>query len=265
MTAVRDSTTTAELRGELFGVHIPELQLSIDEYRAGLSAARLTTNDRYLELGSGHGRGLVLAATEFGARATGVEYVEDAIERSLASAAKAGVADRVDIVRADLRQLEPTPFDVIHMHLGPAFHDVLAARMERLLAQHARVIAAGWRVPGWLPDADALEAWDGGYVYRPADPRMQASWGERMDGDPDFVELHVHADLEELEPRVDGRPAAGRIALDRHIAARGTTVLVRAPSVGTLSIWARCRAGRLTQRGPTLPAPSRTSTCTRDA
>jgi SAM-dependent methyltransferase len=256
MTSPQDSTTTAELRGELFGVHIPELQLPVEEYRAGLAAAKLTAKDRYLELGSGHGRGLVVAAAEHGARATGVEYVEDAIERSLAAAKRAGVADRVEVARADLRQLDPTPFDVVHMHLGPAFHDVLAARMERLLAQHARVVAAGWRVPGWLPEPEALESWDGGYVYRPADPRMQASWGERHDGDPDYVDLHVHADLEGLEARIDGRPASDRIAIDRTIAARGTTVLVQTPPAGSLSIWARCRAGRLTQRGPDLPAPT---------
>ena len=63
----------------------------------------------------------------------------------------------------------------------------------------------------------------------------------------------MHADLNDLEPRLDGAPAADRIALDRTSAGRGTTVLVQLPRTGTeLSIWARCRAGRLTQRGPTL-------------
>lgn len=247
----RDSTTTAERRGELFGVHVPELQLPAEEYRAGLRAAGLTAGETYLELGSGHGAGLVIAASEFDAVATGVEYLTDAIERAERAARRAGVDDRVTLVRDDLRRIDPTAFDVVHVHLGPAFHDVLAARMERLLAQHARVVAAGWKVPGWQPLPDALDAWDGGYVYRPADPRMQASWGERVSGDPDHVELHVHADLWDLEPRLDGAPAADRIALDRtDHAARGTTVLVQAPPRNSrLEVWARCRAGRLTQRG----------------
>jgi SAM-dependent methyltransferase len=253
MSDLRDPATTAELRGELFGVHIPELQLPVAEYRAGLRAARLARGESYLELGSGHGHGLVVAASEFEARATGVEYLQDAIERSLRAAARAGVSERVSVQRDDLRRIDPTPFDVVHMHLGPAFHDVLAARMERLLAQHARVVAAGWRVPGWQPDAEALDAWDGGYVYRPADPRMQASWGDRHDGDPDHVELHVHADLYDLQPRINGAPAADRVALDRTAhAARGTVVLVQLPPTGSLSIWARCRAGRITCRGPEL-------------
>ncbi|MCW2922354.1 MAG: arsenite S-adenosylmethyltransferase [Thermoleophilia bacterium] len=246
----RDPSTTAELRGELFGVHIPELQLSVADYRDGLAAAKLGAGERYLELGSGHGRGLLVAASEFGAHATGVEYLEDAIERSERAAAKAEVSDRVDVVRDDLRRIDPTAFDVVHMHLGPAFHDVLAGRMERLLAQHARVVAAGWKVPGWLPDADAAEQWGGGYVYRPADPRMQASWGELGQTDElDWIELHVHADLDAIEVRVDSAPA-GAIALDRVRAARGTTVLVQRPASGELAVWARCRAGRFTQRGP---------------
>src|SRR5262249_47179993 len=45
---IEDSTTTAELRDELFGVHIPELQLPIEEYRAGLDAAGLHEDERYL-------------------------------------------------------------------------------------------------------------------------------------------------------------------------------------------------------------------------
>jgi predicted O-methyltransferase YrrM len=246
----RDPSTTAELRGELFGVHIPELQLPVEEYRSGLAAAQLGEDERYLELGSGLGRGLVVAAAEFGARATGVEYLEDAIELARRAADAAGVADRVELLRDDLRRVDPTPFDVVHMHLGPAFHDVLAARMERLLAQHARVVAAGWKVPGWLPDPSAVERWDGGYVYRPADPRMQASWGEVGETDElAWIERHVHADLDAIEVRVDGAPA-GAIAIDRTRAARGTIVLVQRPARGELAVWARCRAGRFTQRGP---------------
>ncbi|MCW2925652.1 MAG: methylase family protein [Thermoleophilia bacterium] len=250
-----DSSTTAELRAELFGVHIPELQLSPEEYRAGLQAAGLAPGERYLELGSGHGHGLLIAATEFGALATGVEYLDDAVERTRRAAERAGVADRVHLLHDDLRRVDPAPFDVVHMHLGPAFHDVLAARLERLLAPDARVVAAGWRVPGWLPDADALEAWDAGYVYRPSDPRTHASWGER-DGD-DAVELHLHADLRDLEPRLDGIAAPDRVAVSRTASGRGTTILVSLPSDPSveLSVWARDRAGRFTRRGPVFARP----------
>lgn len=254
----RDGITTADTRGELFGVHIPELQLAADDYRAGLRAARLTRGEQYLELGSGHGTGLVIAAGEFGAHATGIEYLEDAIERAETAADEAGVREQVELRRADLRTIDPTPFDVVHMHLGPAFHDVLAARLERLLTRDARVVTAGWRVPGWKPLDAALRTWDGGYVYRPADPTMQASWGhvDRTGPSPAWVELHAHADLTDLEVRVDGLPDA-RVAISHAAAARGTTVLVALPPGRTqqLTVWGRCRAGRFTQRGPVFVDP----------
>src|SRR5690606_17412357 len=98
--------TTAEERGELFGIHIPELQLSPDEYRAGFRCAGLQPEERYVELGSGHGNGLVIAAAEFRAHAHGVEYLPDAIDRARRAAEVAGVAEHVTIERADLRSAD---------------------------------------------------------------------------------------------------------------------------------------------------------------
>jgi hypothetical protein len=252
-----DPTTTAEARGELFGVHIPELQLPDEEYRSGLRAAALEPGETYVELGSGHGRGLRIAAAEFGAEAIGVEYLDDANARALETARRAGVADHVHVVRDDLRRYDPAHADVVHMHLGPAFHDVLAPRLERLLTAASRVVAAGWRVPGWLPLDTALDTWDGGYVYRPADPRMHATWGatHEVDGDELVHELNVHADLAALEVRVDGSAGGARLSATR--AGRGQSLLVAVPREydGALELWARCRAGRFTLRGqPNRPA-----------
>lgn len=251
-----DPTTTAEPRGELFGVHIPELQLSDEQYRAGLVAAALEPNETYVELGSGHGRGLRIAALEFEARATGIEYLEDANERALATAERSGVAHLVRVVRDDLRRYDPAHADVVHMHLGPAFHDVLAPRLERLLTSGARVVAAGWQVPGWLPLEGALDSWDGGYVYRPADPRMHATWGTTYElGGIVVHELHVHADLEAIEVRLAGSGTTATISA--RTAGRGQSIFIEVPTAhgGPLEVWARCRSGRFTRRGqPKRPA-----------
>ncbi|MCW2973404.1 MAG: ribosomal protein methyltransferase [Thermoleophilia bacterium] len=258
------TTTTAEARDELFGVHIPELQLPLADYRAGLGAAGLAAGEYYLELGSGHGHGLVIAAREFEADAHGVEYLEDAITTALARAVKAGVVDRVDIVRDDVRRTSFAPADVVHMHLGPAFHDVLAERLEQQLTPNARVVAAGWQVPGWLPLPSALEAWDAGYVYRPADPRWQVSWGaveplaaDALDQPAHTVAVNVHADLAAIEVRIDGADAPDAEAVVSSArAGRGQQVHVAwsAPEGARfeLALWARSRNGRFTQRGSTF-------------
>jgi SAM-dependent methyltransferase len=251
-------TTSDEQEGELFGVHIPELQLDPDEYRAGFRAAQLTDGERYLELGSGHGNGLIIAAREFGATAVGIEYLDDAIERARAAARRAGIEDRVELIREDLRRIEPTSADVVHMHLGPAFHDVLAARMEESLTPTARVIAAGWRVPGWRPLPGTAEQWDGGYIYRPADPRMHISWfDERNERAEDVVILdaRVHADIEAIEPRFDTDGPEPIIELSQTTACRGQRIAVAISRTGSpieLALWGRSRSGRLTQRGPAV-------------
>lgn len=196
-----DRISTADERGELFGVHIPELQLPLGEYRAAFRAAALQPDERYVELGSGHGHGLVLAAGEFGARALGIEYLEDAIATSRQRAADAGVADRVEVVRADLRRVDLRDADVVHLHLGPAFHDLLASRLEQALSPGARVVCAGWEVPGWRADPAAESTWPGGSVYRPADPAWHvslASCGRDRDSGAVVAWLDVHADLADV-------------------------------------------------------------------
>jgi len=259
-----EPTTTADERGELFGVHIPELQLPDDEYRAAMRAAALAADELYIELGSGHGNGLVIAAAEFGARAFGVEYLEDANERAVAAALRAGVGDRVNVRREDLRTTDPTPADVLYLHLGPAFHDLLAPRLERMLTRSTRVIAAGWRVPGWLPVPGTQDSWDAGYVYRPADPLLHATWGPALDSDTGRIvrEFHAHADLEAIEARVDGVvDDQGSIELSAHVAGRGQSILAAwdpTTIAGEVTLWARCRAGRFSSRGagaPSAPDP----------
>ncbi|MBC7460904.1 MAG: class I SAM-dependent methyltransferase, partial [Thermoleophilia bacterium] len=237
------------------------LQLSVADYRAGLHAAGLAAGEYYLELGSGHGHGLVIAAREFEADAHGVEYLEGAITTALARAVKAGVIDHVDIVRGDVRRINFAPADVVHMHLGPAFHDVLAERIEQQLTPNARVIAAGWQVPGWLPLPTALEAWDAGYVYRPADPRWQVSWGavepiaaDTLDEPAYVVAVNVHADLAAIEVRVEGADAGSvTVAASTTHAGRGQQLHAAwsAPADASFALapWARSRNGRFTQRG----------------
>jgi SAM-dependent methyltransferase len=260
--ALPATTTTADEREELFGVHIPELQLSASDYEQGMTAADLKPGELYLELGSGHGRGLVIAARDFEARAHGVEYLEDAIERSWRAVDRANVRELVEIERGDVRRARFAQADVVHMHLGPAFHDVLAERLEELLTPNARVIAAGWKVPGWQALAEAGAAWDGGYVYRPADPKLQVTWGEpeELADGSGIVAVDVHADLAALEVRVTPTgDDAPRAVVSADHAGRGQRVYVayELPGEGVapeLALWGRSRNGRFTQRGAAFTA-----------
>lgn len=242
-----DDTTSDD--PDLFGVHIPELQLDDDAYRRGMEAAGLSAGDTYLELGCGHGRGLVIAAREFGAVATGVEYLPDAIARAHARARSAGV--EVAIQRGDVRASELAA-DVIHMHLGPAFHDVLASRFERLLCgSGARVIAARWGVPGWIPCATT--PLDDSFVYRPGDPATHGVW----DTDPGARKLmwRAGADLIDVEVHVHPPDGAAPIELARcDLLARGQSLTVTAPAecAGSVAVTGTGRDGETSERGTRL-------------
>ena len=61
---------------------------------AMLELARVGPQDFVLDLGSGDGRIVILAARRFGARGVGVEIVPELVERSRRNAARAGVAER---------------------------------------------------------------------------------------------------------------------------------------------------------------------------
>lgn len=264
----------------LFGVHIPELQLAVGDFREALAAASLQPGETYLELGCGHGRGLVVAAAEFGARAVGVDYLPEALQRAGKLAARSGV--EVELVHDDLMRVDPTDADVVLMHLGPAFHDVLAPRLEQLLTSTTRVVACGWPVPGWFEQWDAYD-FAAGYVYRPGDPRQHGEWHvpgmpvHSTPGQPlpelrrdlgesevvDALTFTAGVDLHDVELRqhsdsaqhLDVRTAA-------HTLGRGQSAIVevrwptrgnRDASVETrIEIWARSRSGRFTQRGATL-------------
>ena len=71
-----------------------------------LSAARVRQGDHVIDLGSGDGRIVILAAKRFGATGLGVEIDPQLVERSRRNARDAGVADRTEFREQDLFKTE---------------------------------------------------------------------------------------------------------------------------------------------------------------
>src|SRR5438874_7721091 len=67
-----------------------------------LTMAQVTSNDFVVDLGSGDGRTVIMAAKKFGARSLGVEYNPDMVKLSQENAQKAGVDERAQLRRADI-------------------------------------------------------------------------------------------------------------------------------------------------------------------
>ena len=94
-------------------VWVPTSQALVDRM---LDLAKLTPRDYVMDLGSGDGRTVITAAKR-GARATGIEYNPDMVELSKRNAEKAGVADKVKFMKADLFETDLSQATVITMFL----------------------------------------------------------------------------------------------------------------------------------------------------
>src|SRR5437867_9645457 len=69
---------------------------------AMLQLAHVTSSDVVCDLGSGDGRIVIAAATQYGARGIGVELDGKLVKQARDRARKAGVADKVTFVQGDL-------------------------------------------------------------------------------------------------------------------------------------------------------------------
>jgi arsenite methyltransferase len=136
--------------------------------RRAFELIRLGAADRLLDVGSGDGATVRLAAREYGCPATGVEYGAGAVEDARARAAELGLGDRVEFVPgdADALPLGDATFDVVisECSLCTFVDKSRAAReMRRVLRPGGRlalsdVVAEVKRLPDGLSGAMAAVA-----------------------------------------------------------------------------------------------------------
>jgi len=118
---------------------------------AMLELAQVGPQDFVLDLGSGDGRIVILAAKRFGARGLGVEIVPDLVERSRRNAERAGVAARAKFVEQDLFKTDLSVATVITMYL---LQEVNLQLRPALLALKpgTRIVSHDWDLGDWKSD-----------------------------------------------------------------------------------------------------------------
>ena len=123
--------------------------------------AELQPGEHLIDLGCGDGRVLLRAAAYREARVTGVELDAELAQRarSLLEAMDVGAT----IIEADFTTIDLTDADVVFAYLSPATLQRLEGHLATRLKPTARVVTAGYAVPGWEPDG-----WgDRCYLYKP--------------------------------------------------------------------------------------------------
>jgi len=137
-----------------------------------LRLARVGANDHLIDLGSGDGRIVIVAARRFGATGLGVEIVPDLVEQSLRTAREAGVADKVAFRVQDLFQTDLSPATVVTMYLLPEFN---------LKLRGTRVVAHAFDMGEWQPDETASAGYARAYLWIvPA--QVAGNWSVTLEG-----------------------------------------------------------------------------------
>lgn len=116
-----------------------------------LRVAGVGPRDHVIDLGSGDGRIVILAARRFGASGLGVELVPQLVEASRKSAQDAGVADRVKFAEQDLFKTDLSPATVVTMYLLPEVNLQLRPALLKL-QPGTRVVSHDWDMGDWKPD-----------------------------------------------------------------------------------------------------------------
>jgi SAM-dependent methyltransferase len=120
--------------------------------REMLKLADVKPGDTLIDLGSGDGRIVIVAAKHFGARGLGVEIVPALVDKSRENAKQAGVADRAEFRVQDLFATDLSSATVITMYLLPEVNLQLKPRL-RALQRGTRIVSHDWDMgPDWPPD-----------------------------------------------------------------------------------------------------------------
>lgn len=117
-----------------------------------LNVAQVTPQDRVVDLGSGDGRA-VIAAAKRGATARGIEFDENLVALSRASAAKEGVADKATFERADMFAVDFSDATVVVLFLLPDLNIKLRPSILKM-KPGTRVVSNTFEMGGWLPDKE---------------------------------------------------------------------------------------------------------------
>jgi SAM-dependent methyltransferase len=122
---------------------------------AMLDIAKVGPRDFVIDLGSGDGRIVILAARRHGARGLGVELDPQLVTESRANAKKAGVSARAEFRIEDLYKTDLSRATVITMYLLPDVNLMLRPRLLEL-KPGTRIVSHDWDMGDWNPDASIV-------------------------------------------------------------------------------------------------------------
>jgi hypothetical protein len=143
---------------------------------AMLRAAKVTPQDRVIDLGSGDGKIPIAAAKQFGAHALGIEYNPQLVQLAQCHARAEGIADKVEFRQGDIFATDFSAATVLTLYLSPTINLKLRPTILKM-RPGTRVVANSFDMADWQPD-ELIESEIGNtkaYLWRvPA--QVDGSW-----------------------------------------------------------------------------------------
>jgi hypothetical protein len=130
---------------------LPPIATRRERIRAALQMADLQPDEIIYDLGSGHGRVLVMAAKEFDARAVGIEAGSVQCAIAWLNVLFNGVGSRVRIQVGNFYKADVGQADVVYAYLTSKQAPRLQAQLEKQLKRGARVVTISFDFPNWKP------------------------------------------------------------------------------------------------------------------
>lgn len=119
--------------------------------RQMLSLAEVKPGEIVYDLGSGDGRIVVLAASEFDAQAVGFELEDELVQKALHKIQIANLENHATIVQGNFLDADLHSPDVITMYLSPTGNREIKSKLNRELKSGARVVSLEFEIPNWKP------------------------------------------------------------------------------------------------------------------
>ena len=116
-----------------------------------LVIAELKPDEILFDLGSGDGRAVIMAASDFGAKSVGVELRDDLSKKALTSIQLLEIAEKPQIIQRDIFDVDLSSADVVFLYLTTSANERIKPKLESELKSGTRVVSHDYEILGWEP------------------------------------------------------------------------------------------------------------------
>jgi precorrin-6B methylase 2 len=146
----------AGVRADEIEWQVPFITTPEEVVQRMLELAGTRADDLVVDLGSGDGRIVIMAAKKFGARGLGIELDQRLVDKSRDNARAAGVAERVSFVQGDVLTADISKASVVTVYLLPGLIGELQQRFTGELRPGTRIVSHAFGMTGWAPDKTGM-------------------------------------------------------------------------------------------------------------